>query len=235
MTSGLDPWEISIKDLQKNIDLSLKIDYKNSCPICLYPKKKEPECHVGLLKLMNKIDYTTGHLYSTDFTGKATNWFTSILQEISENPYKKSHEILKIILLHRIKQKKWNIEDIKFASMVPTNNHQMSDLFQELTHELQIPWINCNSIFITRFLNKHYDNREEYVKNKYDLNKNTHSLLQEFEGGGDVLIFDDVFHTGYTFGRIVEILDSTINIENFKLISIARTTPKSILKYRFFP
>ena len=48
------------------------------------------------------------------------------------------------------------------------------------------------------------------------------------------LIFDDILHQGFTFGRITELLDN-LSFKEFRLVTVARTVPKSFLKTFYFP
>jgi predicted amidophosphoribosyltransferase len=49
-----------------------------------------------------------------------------------------------------------------------------------------------------------------------------------------ILIFDDVFHQGFTLGRIIDLLRK-FNFKNFKLSTIARTVPKTLVQTFSFP
>lgn len=74
----------------------------------------------------------------------------------------------------------------------------------------------------------------EYVNNKYFLKDNTINFLSSIENLQNILIFDDVLHQGWTFGRILELLNP-LNLSKIFLATIARTVPKKFKKTFNFP
>jgi len=233
---GFDPWDIIIKNTDTNEEFALKNKYKSICPVCFYPNvsDKPKECHSGIESLESKISFITGHFYETDYEGNPLNWFGDILRKISLQPFKHSHEILKLILEEKISNSDWQIEDIIYATMVPTTNLQMINLFSEISQNINLTWIPYNKLFEKKTSTTFYKDRKEYVNNKYFLLEESVDLLEQIEKDSSLLIFDDVFHQGYTLGRIIELLSKS-NFIKFKLVTIARTVPKSFLNIFQFP
>jgi predicted amidophosphoribosyltransferase len=233
---GFNHWDIIIKETDTDKEYAIKSKYKTLCPICFYPhfKGKRKDCHVGIGHQINNISFITGHFYETDYKGAPLNWFGKLLKDISTHPFKYSHELFKQIIEKKILDSHWELKDIKYATMVPTTNQQMEQLFFEVSDDLDLIWIPQNQLFIRRELTRHYIERKEYVDNKYFLIEEEISNIINIENNKSILIFDDVFNQGYTFGRIIELLHS-ISFKKFNLVSIARTVPKSFPKTFYFP
>lgn len=230
---GFNPWDIIIRNIESNKVFSLSNKYKVLCSICYYPikTKSKKKCHKGIKPYLNKISFITGHFYKVDYRSNPTNWFSKLLKDISCYPFKYSHELLRIIIEEKIRNSNWRIEDINISTMVPTNNLQMESLFSEISQNLGIDWISHKKLFIRKKLMNHYDDRTEYVKNKYSLTNNAKNVLEEKE---KVLIFDDIFNQGYTFGRIIELL-LNLGFKKYYLVTIGRTVQKSFAKTFSFP
>lgn len=233
---GFDHWDIIIKDINTDKEYAIKNKYKSLCPICFYPqiKGKRKECHMGIENRVNDISFITGHFYDTDYKGTPLNWFGKLLKDISTRPFKYSHELYKIILEKKILQSNWDLKTINYATMVPTTNQQMERLFFEISKILDIRWIPSNDIFIRKELTQHVEDRKAYVDNKYFLREGEISNFTDLDKKKSILIFDDVFNQGFTFGRITELLHD-LSFKKFKLVTIARTVPKSFLKTFYFP
>lgn len=232
---GFNSWEIIVKDITTNEEFALKNKYKSLCPICFYPesKNKKKECHIGIQDLEGKFSFITGHFYETDYKGIPLNWFGKLLKDISTQPFKHSHELISLILQKTIINSIWNINEIQYATMVPTTNQQMEILFSEISKNLKLQWIPFNKIFMRKELVDHYKDRKDYVNNKYFLEKNADVYLDNLERINSILIFDDIFHQGYTFRCIIELLQNWF--DEFRLVTIARTVPKTFLKAFYFP
>lgn len=229
-----DPWEIIIRDQETNEIYSLKQQHTHFCEVCQYPfYSKKKECHKGLNRDLSEISFISGHFYETDYNGIPNNWFGKLLKNISEQPFKYSHTILTAILKEKIQKTNWNIKRIDFATMVPTTNQQMYQLFSKIAKDLEINWVPAEKLFNRKELNIQYTDRKKYVQSKYCLKK-TRDIPSRLLNDKTVLIFDDIFNQGYTFSRIIDLL-STFSIKNFKLASIARTTPKIFRKSFSFP
>ncbi|MHA1130956.1 MAG: hypothetical protein ACTSQI_16565 [Candidatus Helarchaeota archaeon] len=232
---GFEKWDLIIKNLETEEELSLKEEHKNHCPICHYPMRSpSQECHPGLSNHIEMISFLTGHFYKTDYMGKPQNWFSSILKQMSSKPFRYSHEILKSILYNKIIDSDWHLGDIQFATMAPTTNQQMRSLFEELSNDLNLAWVPDHEIFIRRELSTHYPTRQEYVNNKYFLNQNIILRLEKLNERDRILIFDDVFHQGYTFGRLIDLVYDFVQGAVY-LATIARTFPKSFAESFYFP
>ncbi len=233
---GFNHWDIIIKETDTQKEYAIKNKYKSLCPICFYPliKGKEKECHIGIEPLLDKISFLTGHFYDTDYKGTPLNWFAKLLKEISNYPFKYSHELFKLILENRILQSSWNLKKIKYATMVPTTNQQMEQLFFEISKDLNFVWIPSKSLLIRRELTNHYEERKAYVDNKYFLKEDALNNVCNLNPKKFILIFDDIFNQGFTFGRITELLHN-LSFKEFRLVTIARTVPKSFLKTFYFP
>ena len=176
----------------------------------------------------------TGHFYETDYLGNPNSWFGKLLKDISIQPYSFSHELLKIILQERITNANWNLKEIVFSTMVPTSNLQMQDIFLEISKFFGFEWIPAEKIFVRNFLHENYDNRQLYVDNKYSICQGAEKILSNMNKSKYILIFDDVFHQGFTLGRIIDLL-LKINFKNFKLSTLARTVPKTLMQTFSFP
>jgi len=233
---GFSPWEIIIKNLETAEEISLSSEYRSFCPICFYPLGKESikKCHIGIESQISKISFLTGHFYETDYKGSPINWYSKLLMDISNFPFKYSHELLYLVLVDKILNSNWNIDNNIYSTMVPTTNQQMEKLFSEISEKLDLTWIPSNHLFIRKELTKHYEDRRDYVRNKYIINEDKAINLSNFEKNNSILIFDDVFHQGFTFARIIELLQG-LSFNEFKLVTIARTVPKSFLKTFYFP
>lgn len=236
LLKSLDPWEIIIKDTQTNEEFSLMNKYPEKCPICYYPTnlKGKKECHAGLNKSLDKISYITGHYYDTDYNGKPNNWYSQLLKDISERPFKYSHEPFNLILHDRLKKADWDLGLIKLATMALTSNQQMEQLFSQLSINLGLTWISNSKLFLKNDLTSHYNNRLDYVNQKYSINIDNAYEIFANHNLKELIIFDDVLNRGYTFGRLIELL-SEIGFKKFYLVSIARTIPKSFKKNFTFP
>lgn len=231
-----NPWEIILKETDSNIEFSLMDRYSDKCPVCHYPltSKRNQLCHKGLEKNIGRVSYITGHYYETDFAGSPNNWYGKLLKDISEQPFRHPHEPLVLVLQERINNSGWDLNSLNFATMVPTSNQQMEDLFFNVSKLLNIKWVGCDEIFLKRELIEHYNNRYDYVKNKYSLNKDASDLLLSFIELENILIFDDILNQGYTFGCLIDLLKTT-SIKNYYLVTIARTLPKVFQKTFSFP
>ena len=161
--------------------------------MCYYTAtlNKKGEFHAGLLNHIEKFSLITGHYYETNFKSKPNNLFGDILKMISQQPFKHSHELLHLILRSRIQNSGWDLNSIQIATMVPTNNQQMQQLFAEVSESLGIRWMDFNELFIKREIIHHYKTRMEYVNNKYFLKDNTINFLSSIENLQNILIFDD--------------------------------------------
>lgn len=231
-----NPWEIILKEADSSKEFSLMDRYSDKCPVCHYPLASEQVklCHIGLEKNIDKISYITGHYYETDFTGNPNNWYGKLLKDISEQPFRHSHEPFVLVLKERLVNSDWDIDSLNFATMVPTSNQQMENLFIEVSELLNVRWVKCNDIFLKRELVEHYNNRSDYVKNKYFISKTASDLLLNFKDLESILIFDDILNQGYTFGCLIDLLKAT-SIKNYYLVTIARTLPKVFQKTFSFP
>ena len=229
-------WEIIIKDIDSNTEFSLMDRYKEKCPICYYPTTlmKEVECHEGLLNYNEKFSFIAGHYYETDYKNRPNNWFGELLNKISQQPFKHSHELLHLILKSKILNSGWNLNYIQVATMVPTNNQQMQHLFAEVSESLRINWIAFNELFEKKDLTMYYKYRLDYVNKKYSLNDDAINLLLSIKNLQHILIFDDVLHQGWTFGRIIELLNP-LNLSKIYLATVGRTVPKTFKKTFSFP
>lgn len=235
LLKSLDDRNIILKDTEQGIEFALMDHYKDKCPICHYPLPvKEKKCHFGFSHLIKDFNFITGHYYETDFKGIPNNWFGELLKRISEQPFKHSHELLRLVLLYRINQTDWDLKSIDFATMVPTSNQQMKSLFSNISNFLDIKWINPDDLFIKKELNQHYKERREYVENKYFLKEIQKDIIENGKKPKSIIIFDDVLHQGFTFGRIMDLF-KTLSIKKFYLVTIARTTPKTFQKTFTFP
>jgi hypothetical protein len=228
--------EIIIKNELDGKELALKIGRSNKCEYCFYPfsNKAKKDCHVGLKSWENHSSYLFGSYYETDYQGHPNDWFGELYKQISEEPFRHSHELIKLVLICRIINAAWDLSNISFATMVPTSNLQMKDIFSEISKELEIKWIDDKEIFVTNPLNQAFKKRDDYVRKKYDLVNDLPSLIINEEDRKTVLIFDDVLHEGYTFARILELLKG-LDYHYYYLITICRTTPQTIFKGNYFP
>ncbi len=236
-----DPWEIIVRFFRKNKieEKSLKIDRGRTCPVCFYPQDPSIKCrhHPGLENITTGLEITIGHFYKLDFNGNPLNWYSKKLKTISEYPYKFSHNLFKGILTHRIKKSGWDVKKIKFATMVPTNNHQMLELFRELAVRLKIHWIDPDLLFIAEKPIEFQEDRGKYVERKYKIANSATRALSEVNAKNKedaVLLFDDVLSSGFTISRIMELL-SDFQITQFKVVVVGRTIKRSLLKTKLFP
>jgi len=234
-----DPWEIIVRITRNNKieDKSLKINRDRTCPICFYPIKLNEKCshHPGLINVVEQFEMTIGHFYKLDYNGKPLNWFTQELKKISTYPYRYSHELFRQILTYRITKSGWDLDDILFSTMVPTTNHQMRDLFRELAISLRIQWINPEVLFNSKRPTNFYKNRRDYVRDKYEISKYALDSLNKIEKRGkSVLLFDDVLYTGFTIGRIIELLCKLQSFQ-FKVVIIGRTIKRGLIETAYFP
>ena len=236
MLKGISPWDIIIKNLETDEEISLSNKHKQLCPVCFYPIEKDvnKECHAGIEHVTSKISFLTGHFYETDYKSVPLNWYSKILKNISDFPFKYSHKLLSLVLVDKIQDSNWKLDSIAFSTMAPTTNQQMENVFSEITEKLSLTWIPSNEIFIRKELRDHIDDRREYVKNKYFLMEDISQKLLKFDKNKSILIFDDIFHQGFTLARITELLQS-LSFRDFKLVTIARTLPKTFLKTFYFP
>jgi predicted amidophosphoribosyltransferase len=230
-----DPWEIIIRDLRCSPpkEFALKINQSQICKICFHPKNdRQVKCknHPGINDLTTKTSMIIGHYYVTDYSGNAINWFTDQLKKISEHPYKYSHDLFFHIMVYRIRQIGWDLNSIGFSTMVPTKNKQMFDLFKEISSYLNFFWIDPSEIF-SLSIDSYRKQREKYIESKYEIKENLDQKIPSESKG--VLIFDDVFHKGYTFGKIIRLLEETI--PKFYLAVIGRTVPRTLPKSYHFP
>lgn len=231
-----NPWEIILKETDTNQELSLMDRYSVKCHVCHYPLKSKVDsfCHKGLENHVSKISYITGHYYETDFDGNPNNWYGKLLKDISERPFRFSHELFVEVLKHRILNSDLDLHSLSFATMVPTSNQQMENLFEEISRLLNIKWIRCNDIFIKKEPVIHYSDRAEFVKNKYILKETADEIFFNFKHHKNILIFDDIFNQGFTLGHIINLLKTTPH-DTFYLVTIARTLPKVFQKSFSFP
>ncbi len=231
---GMNEWEIIVRELSTGEEFSLNDIFKTKCPICFYPERKE-DCHEGLVPHLNKFTYKTCHYYITDYRGNPINWFGELITNIRKTPYKYSHEIISLLLQETLKTSCWGFPVIKAATMVPTTNQQLYDIFEEVSISLGMRWIDPFSIFKKQLFATSSRNRREQVNQKYALtiiDDKTKSLLNDIH---NILIFDDILNRGYTFGRMIELLTLAFHIQNYYLITIARIAPKSFPKILEFP
>lgn len=228
--------QFSVEENIYNIKRQKRQLVQSLCPICFYPRMngKKKECHIGIESSVRNISFITGHFYDTDYKGNPLNWFGKLLKNISTQPFKYSHELFKLILEEKILQSEWNLNKIMYATMVPTTNQQMENLFSEISNNIGIRWFTPDKIFLRKELRSHYKSRKQYVANKYFLKKIVSDNLLKLEKDETILIFDDIFHQGFTFGRIIELLHK-FYFDKFKLVTIARTVPKSFLKTFYLP
>ena len=236
MLKGFSPWEIIIKNLETDHEISLSNKYRSLCPFCYYPIRKDSikQCHIGIEHHTSKVSFITGHFYETDYKGTPLNWYSKLIKDISNFPFRFSHELLSLVLVEKILNSNWILDEIAFSTMVPTTNQQMESLFSKISEKLKLFWIPSDQFFIRKELTRSYKDRKSYVYNKYFLEENKISNYKNLDKNRPILIFDDIFHQGYTFGRIVELLNN-LSFKKFNLVTIARTVPKSFLKTFSFP
>lgn len=230
------PWEIIIKNTSTNEEFSLMDRFNEKCPFCYYPiqSSNKRECHPGLKSREDQIDFLTGHFYETDYKNIPTNWFSRLLKNISLQPFRHSHKILFEIMKYKLEKSGWDLKSVPLATMVPTKNQQMQQIFSQISKIFNVRWIDFDQLFIKREHLVFQEKRSDYVKFKYHIKERSLDLLSSIGKIDSILIFDDVFHQGWTFGRIIEILEP-LKISKFYLFSIARTTPKKLLEVFSFP
>jgi len=89
-------------------------------------------------------------------------------------------------------------------------------------------------IFIRREPSTHSAKRQNYINEKYFLNQSIISRLEHLNEHDRILIFDDVFDQGYTFGYLIDLIHNYVH-STIYLATIARTSPKSFLRPFSFP
>ncbi len=219
--------EILFKNLQNNQTFSLVFPHSHSCSICFSPLNKSEKCnrHPGLTYLKNFILISGGYFH-VNHDNQPLSWWTRKIIEVSEYPFQYSAPELSFIMIQRMIPFQINNHKNFLATMIPTSSNQMVEIYQEICKSLNIPFVESNYFFRTK--SDHYTkSRKDYVSEKYTLNPELRGNYK------NILLFDDVLHTGHTLGHCAQLLQNKFDSYIY-LCPLSRTygiKRKKFLKY----
>ncbi len=180
---------------------------QKGCKICGYPLKNDEECahHQGLERLeLNYLIQFVGY-YQTDYTGNPLNKFTKRIIKMRIAEGQKYYQELFLILNTLFKNIKKKI-NIKWGSWVPTSNQLLLRIAQNLILDNNLIMVNPLEIIETDNQINRIEDKENYVKIKYKLKDSYNPKISQVINNDIGIIIDDLIHTGYTIGRIFEII-----------------------------
>ncbi len=209
-----------------------------ACSICGFPLKENQECthHKGLLDLNLETKILFIGYYQTDFNSQPLNTLSKRLLSIrAPEGLKYINELfllLNILFLSSAKD-----ESIKWGTWVPTSNYLLGKIATHLMLENNLILINPNELFQYNKNTRKIKSNRDYVKEKYQLRTNIDSKYLKIINNKTGVIIDDIIHTCFTIGRILELIE-TIKPKKVLCLVLGRTARgkhPSIIKYPNLP
>ncbi|MFX1257266.1 MAG: hypothetical protein ACFFAN_05380 [Promethearchaeota archaeon] len=197
---------------------------QNACNICGYPLKSNEKCthHKGLELLSTPFCLEFVGYYQTDIQGRPTNHITKRVLEMKSLSSEKYYLEL-FLLLNTLYETLPNKGNIIWGMWVPSTNQILNRIASDIIINNKL--IILNPLDFIDFNERINDDKSRlrYVSNKYKKKQDFPSQIEEIVNGNEGIVIDDLFHTGFTLGKIGKILE---NFSPKKIIGlvITRTT-----------